>query len=119
MTRLLVIARNSDFPRLGARPVSNATPASPSLRPDNCEAGLSSGMTPEAAAGGPRTTQRGSSALLAPLFRPKARVCPDCDGQGQVFVHDFYDGFERNRRWEACETCNGDGYEPIKEDDND
>jgi DnaJ-class molecular chaperone len=76
-------------------------------------------MTPDAVAGGPRTTQRGSAAPIAPLSKRQARVCPDCDGQGQVWTYDFYDGFERNRRWEACETCNGDGYEPVTEDDND
>ena len=43
--------------------------------------------------------------------------CADCEGRGELFVHDFQDGFERRRRWETCERCGGSGYEPKPEED--
>jgi DnaJ-class molecular chaperone len=45
----------------------------------------------------------------------KRQWCQRCDGTGSVWTFDFYDGFERNRRWETCERCQGDGFEPQEE----
>lgn len=45
--------------------------------------------------------------------------CRDCQGHGSVWTCDAVDGFERNRRWETCERCDGDGYEPKTEPQED
>lgn len=72
MNRLLIIAKNSSFPRVSARPASNAFTAArpPSPRPDNCEAGLSSGAQPDAATGGTRHSP--AEQTSSPPYAPSA-----------------------------------------------
>lgn len=54
MNRLIVVAPNNQFPRVSTRPALNPVPAHPPLRRENYSAGLSSGVSPDAAAGGSR-----------------------------------------------------------------
>jgi hypothetical protein len=62
------------FPRAYARPASNACNhrVSPSLPMGNCEAGLSSGMSPDAAPGGTRAflPSVASASLAQPPYFP-------------------------------------------------
>ena len=69
MSRLILIGRNNQFPRASARPASVIPPSrrTPLPAPGNCEAGFSSGRTPDAAAGRtrqPSVLSRTSSAAL-------------------------------------------------------
>lgn len=56
---------------------------------------------------------------LQPPDEPRTKVCPDCNGVGQVFP-----GYEFG--WVDCETCNGTGkiiddprfyFDEVKADD--
>ena len=55
-----------ELPRASARPASSMRAGSSHSRATNCEAGLSSGSTPDAAAGGTRQAARPSSSSSAP-----------------------------------------------------
>lgn len=89
MHRILLIGSNSDFPRASARPASatepTVLPASLALR-GNCDAGFSSGRTPDAAAGGSRLhsaeplPRRAPGFLIAQVVGLGARFWWDCIG---------------------------------------
>lgn len=66
MNRLLIIAKNSQFPRVSTRPALRACKGSSH---PNCKAGLSSGAPPDAATGGPRQVARTPSPHSPPVPR--------------------------------------------------
>ena len=51
--------------------------------------------------------------------QPKTLRCSECDGWGERWAFDVVNGFEKNRRWETCDHCEGDGYLPEKKQDED
>ena len=71
MDRLIIIGKNSQFPRLGARSAPNRS------LPDY-GAGLfsPSGTQPDAAAGGPRQAARPSSSSMPPVHELEGQVSP-------------------------------------------
>ena len=69
MDRLIIIGKNSQFPRVSTRPASiPAPPVFSSLDRTNCEAGFSSGAQPDAATGG--TRQLRASRTSSPPYAP-------------------------------------------------
>jgi hypothetical protein len=117
MNRLIITARNSDFPRLGARPASN--PAPPVLfLPDRatCEAGLSSGATPDAVTGGSRQAARTPISFSPPdrvgVHLARDEKCKDCDGWGERWLSEHLTNPSAKSSWSTCDRCGGDGYEP-------
>ena len=127
MNRLIITARNSDFPRLGARPTSiPAPPVFSSLDRTNCEAGLSSGATPDAVTGGSRQAARTSSPSYAPLTGLGVHLAPErneyckaCGGRGERWLSDHMTNPSAKSSWSTCDRCGGDGYEPKTEPQED
>lgn len=84
MNRLILVGPNSAFPRASARPAS----ASPSTRRDrspslpvcgNFEAGFSSGVSPDAAPGGTRSSLNPKPSAELPSSPAAAEGTPDSD----------------------------------------
>ena len=53
----------------------------------------------------------------AAVKRERRILCAGCHGSGQRWTCDERDGFEKNRRWETCWDCGGDGDLPEKRDE--
>lgn len=49
----------------------------------------------------------------------KPEPCKECDGWGQRWLCDHMTNPSAKSSWQTCERCNGDGFEPEEEQEED